>query len=115
LEPLQRLQLRDQLQDLWRSYVEQITVLAVRFHSAESDQDTAADPAAIAASLSRSRLGLAEVEAAMRRLDTGQYGVCEACHDSIPFDELAAWPYRRSCARCDPRPLTKTTGTALMA
>ena len=101
LEPIQRLRVRDQLQDLWRTYVEQITMLAVRFHSAESEADLPEEPALIARSLSHARLALTEVEAAMRRLDIGRYGACETCLNSIPYDELVARPDRRHCAGCD--------------
>ena len=101
LEPLQRLYLRDQLQDMWRGKVEQITMLAVRFHSFEADGKPVEKTAAVAERLASVRLQLHEVEAAMRRMDVGLYGGCEGCKSRIEYDELAARPERRRCGACD--------------
>ncbi len=38
-----------------------------------------------------------EVDAALARLDAGVYGLCEACHDTIEADRLAADPLVRFC------------------
>lgn len=103
LEPLERLRLRDQLQDLWRTNVEQITALAVRFHDEESDDEPSQQADAVAQRLGHSRLNLTELEAAMRRLDAREYGICERCVAAIPFGELTAKPHRRLCAGCEPR------------
>ena len=40
---------------------------------------------------------LAEVDAALVRIDNGSYGVCEYCHDSIETDRLAQDPLVRFC------------------
>jgi RNA polymerase-binding transcription factor DksA len=40
---------------------------------------------------------LADVERALRRLDEGGYGVCEACGAPIGDDRLAAMPAARFC------------------
>ena len=32
---------------------------------------------------------LAEIDAALSRIDEGSYGICEACHDTIEADRLA--------------------------
>jgi RNA polymerase-binding transcription factor DksA len=101
LEPLERLSLRDQLQELWRAKVEQITTLAVRFHSIEPDFDPDEEPALVAEHLARLRLELNEVEAAMRRMDVGRFGECERCESAIDYDELTARPHRRRCSTCD--------------
>jgi RNA polymerase-binding transcription factor DksA len=101
LEPLERLALRDQLQDHWRANVEHLTELAVRYHSVDSDEDMPRGGDVVARLLVNSRLDLAEIEAAMRRLDVGRYGGCEACLRSIPFDDLVAAPARRRCTSCD--------------
>src|SRR4051794_17919602 len=90
LEPLQRLCLRDQLQDLWRAEVEHITTLAVQFHSFEADDKSVEETAAVAERLAGARLQLNEVEAAMRRMDVGLYGGCEGCKGRITYDALAA-------------------------
>lgn len=40
---------------------------------------------------------LADVERALRRLDDGSYGRCEACGDSIADERLAEQPATRFC------------------
>lgn len=40
---------------------------------------------------------LADVEHALRRLDQGTYGTCEACGKPIPDDRLEALPATRFC------------------
>jgi len=45
---------------------------------------------------SLSRL-LSEVDAALDRLETGTYGLCETCHDPIEPERLAADPLARFC------------------
>jgi DnaK suppressor protein len=43
---------------------------------------------------------LAEVIAALDRIDCGDFGVCEACGRKIPKARLDALPYARTCIRC---------------
>jgi sigma-B regulation protein RsbU (phosphoserine phosphatase) len=40
---------------------------------------------------------LAEVDAALRRIDEGTFGICELCHDRIEADRLAQNPFVRFC------------------
>jgi phosphoserine phosphatase RsbU/P len=40
---------------------------------------------------------LAEVDAALERIDNGAYGLCEKCHDTIEQDRLASNPLVRFC------------------
>lgn len=40
---------------------------------------------------------LQEVDAALARLDSGTYGICEVCHEAIEGDRLAADPLTRYC------------------
>jgi sigma-B regulation protein RsbU (phosphoserine phosphatase) len=40
---------------------------------------------------------LAEVDAALQRIDDGTYGICEACHDTIEADRLQQNPLVRFC------------------
>ena len=46
------------------------------------------------------RLDLAEVAAALGRLDDGSYGVCERCGEPIPPGRLRARPAARTCVAC---------------
>ncbi len=43
---------------------------------------------------------LASIDNALRLMDEGQYGVCEACKSSIPLARLQALPYATSCIEC---------------
>ncbi len=40
---------------------------------------------------------LKEVDAALERMDTGTYGMCDTCHDSIENERLLADPLCRNC------------------
>jgi RNA polymerase-binding transcription factor DksA len=40
---------------------------------------------------------LAEIDAALRRIDDGTYGICEVCGKPIPPERLAAIPWARLC------------------
>lgn len=42
---------------------------------------------------------LDDVERALARLDEGTYGTCEACHEPIGDDRLAAMPAARFCVQ----------------
>lgn len=42
---------------------------------------------------------LADIERALKRLDDGTYGVCEACGEPIPAERLAARPEARFCLK----------------
>lgn len=56
-----------------------------------------------AATLERTRRTLREVEAALARIKSGDYGVCGACHISIPKARLEALPWARLCVSCAER------------
>lgn len=109
LSPLERLQLRDSLQDRWRDQVERITELSVDLHTALDDQRDVTvelvDTTAIATALSAARLRLVEIEQAMQRLDDRTFGRCSACLMPIGLEVLADLPESRHCAEC------RTAGT----
>jgi DnaK suppressor protein len=44
--------------------------------------------------------GLAEVEHALAKIDTDQYGICENCHKRIADARLEARPEARLCIDC---------------
>ena len=44
---------------------------------------------------------VAEIEAAMARLDGGRYGVCERCDEPIEDRRLEAVPWARRCFTCE--------------
>jgi RNA polymerase-binding transcription factor DksA len=43
---------------------------------------------------------LADIEAALRRLERGSYGLCEQCRTAIPLERLEILPLSRYCMRC---------------
>lgn len=51
----------------------------------------------------RERHQLDEILAALNRLETGTYGVCEACSRAIPLARLRALPATRYCVDCQSR------------
>lgn len=46
------------------------------------------------------RMVLADVEAALERMDRGGYGVCHLCARPVPLDRLTVVPQARHCGRC---------------
>ena len=57
----------------------------------------------MAATLERERRTLREVEAALARMEEGNYGVCDSCSISIPKARLEALPWARLCINCAER------------
>lgn len=54
----------------------------------------------VAALVMQVRSRLAEVEAALQRLEAGTYGICEACGQPIAAARLEARPAARLCIAC---------------
>lgn len=50
---------------------------------------------------------LANIEVALERIRTGNYGKCDGCAASIPLARLQALPYATSCIECQ-REMEKT-------
>ncbi len=57
----------------------------------------------VAALASQARSHLAQIEAAMRRLAQGSYGICQDCARPIPAARLAARPASTTCLSCATR------------
>src|SRR5580693_9612413 len=53
-----------------------------------------------AALLARARDQIAEIDAAIGRLDEGTYGTCVRCGQPVGQDRLAARPAAATCVRC---------------
>lgn len=106
LTPLQRLQLRDSLQDRWREQVRQITLLGLARHDHDDRGDVrspigaSTDVRALDAAIHRARGRLENLEQAMRRLDDRSYGHCRGCGEQIGYTRLAQTPEETRCARC---------------
>lgn len=43
---------------------------------------------------------LKEIESALERVDSGEFGVCNACEEKIPAKRLQAVPWARYCIDC---------------
>ncbi len=46
------------------------------------------------------RKTLEEIEQALQRLETGQYGICQNCGKTIQIPRLKAVPWARFCIKC---------------
>jgi RNA polymerase-binding transcription factor DksA len=103
---------RDRLERLWRRQVEEIIELSLAYHEAASAEH-AGDRPELAAARSRwlqqalartasAHHALAEIEAALARIDAGSYGVCEQCGRRLRAEWLEASPQLRYCRRCRP-------------
>lgn len=77
--------------------------------SRDSNADDEHDPEGATIAFERSQVAalvlqvrghVAEVEAAVQRLECGTYGICERCGQPIPKARLEARPAARTCVRC---------------
>jgi RNA polymerase-binding transcription factor DksA len=103
---------RERLERLWRRQVEEIIELSLAYHEAASAEPFAGRPELTAPRslrLQRTRAraasahhSLAEIEAALARIDAARYGICEQCGERLRADWLEASPALRYCRRCRP-------------
>ena len=77
--------------------------------SLDTNADDEHDPEGTTIAFERSQIGalvrhvrhhLAEVDAALARVETGSYGVCEGCGSPIGDTRLEALPAARLCVEC---------------
>ena len=82
---------------------------AVVAASRDTNADDEHDPEGATIAFERSQVGalirqgelrLAEIDAAVERLDAGTYGTCEECGQPIGQDRLTARPAARTCIKC---------------
>jgi RNA polymerase-binding transcription factor DksA len=91
--------LRSALEQQRQFRVDQLDELA----AAAADTTTAADLPRIqvaAAVRTAAATALADIDAALHRLEHGTYGTCEPCHAAIPLERLEILPMSRLCMRC---------------
>lgn len=74
-------------------------------HTDETDDDAAAETQrqADVVHLARSATALSDIEAALARIDDGEYGRCVDCDEPIDLRRLQAHPAALRCARCQDR------------
>jgi DnaK suppressor protein len=63
-----------------------------------------------AADISRDMNELRDVEAALERLHSGQYGICTDCGATITAARIAAYPAAKRCLRCQQRHESRQAG-----
>ena len=99
-------QWRDRLVELWRLQVAEIIELSLAYHQAAAARPPRRpDPAdrrarqlwRILARTASAYHALAEIEAAIGRIDTGSYGICEHCGLPVEAGWLDACPRARYC------------------
>jgi len=56
--------------------------------------------ARVAGLLADAETNLKQLDSALTKLTTGNYGMCEGCRGAIPRDRLEALPATRSCFDC---------------
>jgi DnaK suppressor protein len=70
----------------------------------EDDQPAAAQESSVSRELTSLEAGeLSRVNAALVRMTSGTYGVCERCGSPIPAARLKAIPWAEHCHRCELR------------
>jgi RNA polymerase-binding transcription factor DksA len=70
----------------------------------DSDRERHTRARALAATrVAATRWAVKEIEAALSRLENGEYGNCEWCSRPIPRKALVTAPLRRLCGRCQSR------------
>ena len=48
----------------------------------------------------RETIALALIQEALRRMDTGAYGLCTECGGEVPFERLLVFPESVTCTAC---------------
>lgn len=97
---------RARLEECWRVRLERVTALSLAYHDEAQDAGQALSGGGsrrallLARQAVAERQALAEIEAALDRLGSGQYGWCEQCGRPIAAAMLAAQPQTRYCAAC---------------
>ena len=105
---------RERLEAERRLALERLATLTRDFDSVvaaslDTNADDEHDPEGTTIAFERSQIGalvtqvrrhVAEVDAALVRLDHGTYGVCEGCGGSVGAARLEALPAARTCIAC---------------
>jgi RNA polymerase-binding transcription factor DksA len=87
---------RADLEQQRRFRIEQLRELAAS-SSAGSDDELEEVAAALKTA---AELVLAEIDAALQRIELGSYGVCQRCNEAIPRDRLDVLPMASLCMPC---------------
>ncbi len=84
------------------SRLERITANLRRGYEADSKERAKQmeDSEVVDALGNEAREEILKISAAMRRIDTGEFGTCVECGATIDPDRLAAYPYADECIEC---------------
>ena len=77
--------------------------VAVKELTGQRDVDSVVERELAEVSLGRAREAVADIDAALARIDRGTYGLCERCGVPIAIERLEAIPHTRSCVACPGR------------
>ncbi len=105
LSPVQLRQLRTELREQRGFRLGQIRELEAE--TAADPVDDAARSQITAALLHGARRALGEIDAALERAATGQYGLCTSCQQPITVERLEILPMAALCMRCQRRRQTR--------
>jgi len=92
-------QLRSALEQQRQFRVDQLDQLAAEAAAPMSMADEARIHVAAAVKVA-AIAALADIDAALDRLERGTYGTCEQCRTAIPLERLEILPMSRLCMRC---------------
>jgi RNA polymerase-binding transcription factor DksA len=92
-------QMQSVAQDSLRSRAENNEASAVGQHQADAGSDAYEKDFALSL-LSQEQDALYEIEEALKRIETGSYGVCEMSNKFIPHTRLEAIPFARFTVEC---------------
>lgn len=112
LAPAQLAQIRDELLRTLARLERSLRIAGAAERAVDLEQDTVGRLSRIDAlqnqglvrSLEeRERTQLTQIADALRRIDEGVYGACNACGATVPFERLLVYPETRACAACATR------------
>lgn len=86
------------------AFRQRLNALAMRLSGANADLSRTGDEELARRGLASEGHLLAEVRAALARLDAGTFGLCVWCGRSVGLVRLAAAPYARDCIHCTGAP-----------
>ncbi|MFD9043956.1 TraR/DksA family transcriptional regulator [Streptomyces bottropensis] len=95
--------LRDSLNEqraFRREQIQQLTAPAVPRTEALLDRRAASQTEVRVQLAASARMVLADVEAALERMDRGRYGTCHLCRGPVDRERLTIVPQARYCGRC---------------
>jgi RNA polymerase-binding transcription factor DksA len=102
--------LRSALEEQRQFRTDQLDELAAKL----ADPATAADLPRIqvaAAVRTAAAAALADLDAALQRIEHGGYGTCQQCNTAIPLERLEILPMSRLCMRCQHAAATRRPAT----